>query len=74
MDTGSGLKGKSAALLVRATYGAYAWAMLLAAAVPTLILLLVTPNLGARRRDLLCRRLARRGRGRGGGLHARLVL
>ena len=50
MDTGSGLKGKSAALLVRATYGAYAWAMLLAAAVPTLILLLVTPNLGARRR------------------------
>ena len=49
MDTGSGTIGKLMAVLVRAAYGTHVWAMLLAAATPTLILLLVTPNLGARR-------------------------
>ena len=36
-------------ILARAVYGPYVWLMLAAAVIPTLVLLLVTPTLGARR-------------------------
>ena len=50
LDTGSEMIGNLKAILVRATYGFYTWAIFLAAVIPTLILLLVAPNLRARRR------------------------
>lgn len=37
-------------LLLRALYGPYAWLMLAAAVIPTLVVLLLTPTLGGRRR------------------------
>ena len=41
-------------LLARAVFGPFAWLMLAAAVIPTLVLLLVTPTLGARRRVAHC--------------------
>ena len=41
-------------LLLRAVYGPYAWLVLAAAVIPTLVLLLFTPTLGGRRRVARC--------------------
>ncbi len=54
LQVGLAMMGQSMTVVARAIYGPYAWLVLAAAVIPTLILLLLVPSLDGRRRVARC--------------------